>query len=189
MIIDRGITSKLIKQKILNYTLWLRWDKSIDKPTFNNTDFNNINFEDLDSNFNLFKNLDLKYSDFSNSKFWFFSFTNTDLTKSNFQNTIIENVDFWWCILKWADFRWIKTLPELTKKQLDDIILTDEDYKNYQERKKLEEENKKLKKEVKQKNETIEIIWEKQTDKLIDWFEKLKKTINMKKVYGFQYLL
>lgn len=139
-----------IKEKIKNHLLWLRWNWEEKDRDFSNIDFSYILTKDRHI------------------------FVDCNLTDANFQKSDIRWLNFNSALITWLDLRNAEyDTKQFNEKQLKDIILTDDDYKNYQERKKLEEENKILKKEVKQKNETIEIIWEEQTDKLIVWFKDL----------------
>ena len=146
-----------------------------------------INAKNFWVNYNIFSWLDLEKSNFENSSFeecftenfgeyLNISFQWTNLKEANFKNTnLLEWADFRWAYLKWADFRWAKFKTDtFSDEQLDDMILTDEDYKKYQEKKKLEEENKKLKKDVKKKENTIKNTSEKQINKLTESFEKLE---------------
>lgn len=142
-----------VKEKIKNHLLWLRWSWKE---------------EDRD-----FSNLDLT---------WLYSyqtktvFEKANLTEANFQNSDIRNLTFSWTNTKWLDLRNANyQTDQFTQEQLSQAILTDEDYKSYLENKKITEENKKLKWKIKEKDEIINTIWEEQTDKLLKWFENLKK--------------
>lgn len=144
------------REKIKNHLLWLRWSWKEEDRDFSNLDFTIVDPNDNWSNITIFRN--------------------SNISEANFQNSDIRFLDFSWAIMKWTDLRWTKyDIQQFSKEQIENVILTDDDYKKYQERKRLEEENKKLKTEVKKQEEKLEKTSDKQTDKLIEWFERLKE--------------
>lgn len=156
----RKIWYSEVKEKIKNHLLWLRWS---------------WNEKDKD-----FRNIDFSLEEINN--YWEYNLVNNNvfewenLTDANFQNSDIRNISFKWAILKWTDLRnAIYETNQFTPEQLESAILTNEDYKRYNDKKKLEEENKKLKKEVWEKSQTLKITSDKQTNKLLEWFQELKE--------------
>lgn len=157
-------TEEEIKLKLRELLIWR---KSNGKEWSN--DFSNLNFWVKETTI----------GNFWEQEYYVLShiFENKDLSEVNFKNSDLRCLNFKWTLLNWADLRG-NTLWEanqFSKEQQEQIILTDENYIDYQEKKRLEEENKKLKKEVSEKNQTLKVTSDKQTNKLLEWFEELKE--------------
>ncbi|QFR39353.1 pentapeptide repeat-containing protein [Candidatus Gracilibacteria bacterium 28_42_T64] len=186
------ITQEEIEEKIKNHLLLLRGAKNLDND-FSGYYFGNwIQGKDTENEKTnniintIFENRNLQFSLFSGSIFengidsigynGAFSFKNSDLEESDFRNIKLGNINFKGAILEGADFRGADYNTNIfSQEQLNNIILTDDDYNKYQEKKKLEEENKKLKTVVKKKNEVIKSTSDKQTNILTQSFEKLEE--------------
>jgi len=199
------ITQDEIEEKIKNHLLILRWGNDLDDDFSWYHFTNWVSWKDTKDekkyyiNNKIFEERNLEWCIFINSVFWVwynfsyadnldlsfmnanadnldFSFMNANLKNADFKNSKIKDVYFHWAILDWVDIRWAKyNTDTFSKEQLDTMILTDEDYNKYEEKKKLENENKELKKDVTEKNEVLKNTSEKQTNLLTQSFEKLEK--------------
>jgi len=178
------ITNEEIEEKIKNHLLILRWAKWLDDNLswYDFADWVINEWTDKEENFYVNKDVfqwrNLEKINFEKSNFLKkFDFSKSNLKEANFKNADLSNwANFYWADLEWADFRNANFNTSIFSwEQEKNIILTDEDYKKYQEKKKLEEQNKKLKKEVKNKDKIIKDTSEKQTNKLTESFEILEK--------------
>lgn len=172
------ITNEELKEKIKNHLLSLRWEKNIehDFSWYYFWDWTSWTWKNKKEYFlhEVFENANLSKVDFRDSEI-ILNFKNTNLEESDFRWAKLKLCNFIRSNLKWADLRWAEyNTSNFTDAQLWSMILTDNDYNEYQEKKKLEKENKKLKKEVKIKGKTLKNTSDKQTDILTKSFEKLE---------------